>query len=186
MHIIVWRIELTRASGCIRQALIVAMVAPSIVIAAICKHLAEHKDLQKLLREDPSNIPTAIEEFVRMYTPYRGFARTAVCPVTMSGQLIPEKEPITITYAAANRDPSHFENPDQFIMNRENINSHLGFGRGRHRCAGMTLARMMLKVVIQTLLKNTTDFELDGEPEYARLPEIGMIGCPMKFYSSPR
>jgi cytochrome P450 len=47
-----------------------------------------------------------------------------------------------MTYAAANRDPEVFENPNSFILNRENISSHLGFGRGRHRCAGMPLARM--------------------------------------------
>lgn len=160
------------------------MVAPSIVIAAICKHLAEHKDLQAQLRNDPSLLPAAIEEFVRLYTPYRGFARTSICPVTLSGTEVPEKEPITVIYAAANRDPTHFAEPEKFVMNRDNIHTHLGFGRGRHRCAGMALARMMLKVVLQTLLENTTDFEIDGEPEFARLPELGMIGCPMKFYTS--
>jgi cytochrome P450 len=47
-----------------------------------------------------------------------------------------------MTYAAANRDPEVFEEPDAFILNRENIKLHLGFGKGRHRCAGMPLARM--------------------------------------------
>ncbi|KAF2105622.1 cytochrome P450 [Lophiotrema nucula] len=110
-----------------------------------------------------------LEEFVRLYTPYKGFARTAVCPVTLSGTVVPEKEPTT------------FDAPNQFNMDRENINTQLGFGRGRHRCAGMALARMMLKVVLQVFLKNRIDFEIDGEPEFARVPEICMIGCPMKF-----
>lgn len=170
------------SSGCIRQALIVAMVAPPIVMAAICKHLSKDKDLQNSLRHDSSLIPGAIEEFVRLYTPYRGFSRTAVHPVTISGQLIPPEEPITMTYAAANRDPEVFPNPSEFVMNRENITAHLGFGRGKHRCAGMPLARMVMKIFLKVLLKRTSDFEICGELEFARLPELGMISCPLKLY----
>ena len=157
------------------------MVAPAIVIAAMTRHLANDKDLQKQLRNDPSLIPAAIEEFVRLYTPYRGFARTAVCPVTISGQDIPPREPIALTYAAANRDPKQFPDPDKFILHRENINTHLGFGRGKHRCAGMVFARMMLRVFLQTMFNHTTDFDMDGPPDFARLPELGMIGCPVRF-----
>jgi cytochrome P450 len=164
--------------------LIVAMVAPPIVMSAITKHLSEDKKLQQELREDESLIPAALEEFIRMYTPYRGFSRTAVCPMSISGQLVPEKEPITVTYAAANRDPTQFENPNEFIMGRENIATHLGFGRGRHRCAGMPLARMMLKIFLEVLLRNTKDFDIDGELEFARLPELGIISCPVKFVTS--
>jgi cytochrome P450 len=157
------------------------MVAPSILNCAMVKHLGEDKELQNKLRANPELISAAVEEFVRLYTPYRGFARTALRPTEISGQIVPTGEPITITYAAANRDPAQFEQPDQFILNRENINSHLGFGRGRHRCAGMALARMMLKVFLEVLLRKTSDFEVDGECEFARLPEVGMISCPMKF-----
>jgi cytochrome P450 len=72
----------------------------------------------------------------------RGFARTASCEVELHGRLIRPGEPVTMTYAAANRDPEVFENPNEFIMNRHNITSHLAFGRGPHRCAGMPLARV--------------------------------------------
>jgi cytochrome P450 len=66
-------------------------------------------------------------------------------------------------------------------MDRENISSHLGFGRGRHRCAGMVLARMMLRIYLETLLDKTKDFDVDGEVHYARLPELGVTSCPIKF-----
>lgn len=157
------------------------MVAPSIIIAAICKHLSEDKMLQNELRSKPELLPAAVEEFIRLYTPYRGFSRTAVCPVKLSGCEIPAEEPITMTYAAANRDPNQFPDPAKFIMNRENITSHLGFGRGKHRCAGMPLARMAIRVVLKIILNSTKDFEIDGPVEYARLPEVGMISCPLKF-----
>src|ERR1700761_3376493 len=168
-------------SGAVRQALIVAMIAPSLIMGAITRHLSTHKDLQQQLRADNSLLPAAVEEFIRLYTPYRGFARTAIHDVTFSGQLIPADEPLTLTYASANRDPDQFPNPEEFILDRENINTHLGFGRGKHRCAGMPLARLALKKYLEVLLRRTKDFEMDGEPEYARLPEIGLIGCPMRF-----
>lgn len=66
-------------------------------------------------------------------------------------------------------------------MDRENITTHLGFGRGKHCCAGMPLARLALKKYPEVLLKSTVDFDVDGECEFARLPEIGLIACPMRF-----
>lgn len=68
-------------------------------MAGICKHLSEDKQLQQELRENEDLIPAALEEFIRLYVPYRGFSRTAVCPVTIGGQLVPDKEPMTVTYA---------------------------------------------------------------------------------------
>jgi cytochrome P450 len=157
------------------------MVAPAIIIAAMTRHLCRDKELQQRLRGDPSLIPAAVEEFVRLYTPYRGFSRTAVCPVTIHGQNINPEEPIAMTYAAANRDPAQFKDPDKFILNRENIQTHIGFGRGKHRCVGMVFGRMMLRVFLQVLFRQTEDFNMNGDPEYARLPEVGMIGCPVRF-----
>ncbi|KAL4898079.1 cytochrome P450 [Aspergillus ambiguus] len=128
--------------GALRQSLVVGMVAPPILFGDICNHLSEDKKLQAELRSNPSLIPGAIEEFVRLYVPYRGFCRTPSRDITLHDRVILRGEPIIMTYAAANRDPTVFESPDTFILNRPNIMSHLGFGRGRHRCAGMPLARM--------------------------------------------
>lgn len=108
-----------------------SMVAPPILISAICNHLGKDKDLQNQLRTQPDLQQAAIEEFIRLYTPYRGFARTSIHEVTISGQVIQKEDPITMTYAAGNRDPDVFPEPDKFILNRSNITSHLGFGRGR-------------------------------------------------------
>jgi cytochrome P450 len=120
------------------------MVAPPLPIGAICNHLSKDRDLQSQLRSDLSLIPAAAEEFIRLYTPYRGFCRTPSTEVTLHGRDIEAGEPITLSYAAANRDPSDFPEPDKFILNRENLTSHLGFRRGRHRCVGMPLARMLV------------------------------------------
>lgn len=118
------------------------VVAPPILIGSICKHLSEDKDLQQKLRNDESLIPAAMEEFLRLYSPYRGFARTVSEPVELHGITIQPNEPVTICYSAANRDPEVFGSPEDFVLHRENIAAHMGFGRGRHRCAGMPLARL--------------------------------------------
>jgi cytochrome P450 len=87
-------------------------------------------------------IPAAVEEFVRLYTPYRGFTRTTSKDVELHGRLIRPGEPITMTYASVNRDPSVFPYPEKFILNRKNVTAHLGFGKGCHRCVSMPLARL--------------------------------------------
>jgi cytochrome P450 len=112
------------------------------MMGGICNHLSKDQQLQQQLREDPSLIPAAIEEFVRLFSPYRGFARTVSKEITMHGQTIRLGVPISLTYSAANRDPAVFDDPHRFVLNRPNIAMHLGFGRGRHRCAGQPLAKL--------------------------------------------
>jgi cytochrome P450 len=63
------------------------MIAPTIVIGSISKHLAEDKELQQRLRENPEEIPAAVEEFIRLYVPYRSFSRTVSEPVEICGQV---------------------------------------------------------------------------------------------------
>ncbi|KAK7186892.1 putative cytochrome P450 [Paraphaeosphaeria sporulosa] len=167
----------------LRQCLVVGMVAPPILFGNMATHLAQDKALQNRLRENPELIPSAVEEFVRLYVPYRGFSRTASSPVELHGRTLNPGEPITMTYAAANRDPEVFSNPHEFVLGRENVSKHLGFGRGRHRCAGMPLARMALQVGLKVMLENSQDWDLDGELQYAKMPEMGIISCPVRIIS---
>jgi cytochrome P450 len=167
--------------GTIRQVLVVGIIAPTIVVGSIAVHLARHPDLQQQLRADPSLMPRAIEEFLRLYTPYRGFARTANRDVDIHGRCIRQGEPIALLYASANRDEAVFEHADQFDMNRPNIDEHLAFGMGPHMCAGMPLARLELRIAIEELLKCAPGFELAGEPTQTRFPEIGALSVPLRF-----
>lgn len=128
--------------GCVRQSLVVGMVAPPLMLGGICNHLSKDQELQQKLREDPSLIPAAIEEFVRLFSPYRGFARTVSKEIELHGKTITPGVPVSITYSAANRDPTVFENPHEFVLHRPNIAMHMGFGRGRHRCVGQPLATL--------------------------------------------
>lgn len=167
--------------GTVRQVLVVGMVAPMVMIGNICVHLSRDQALQQQLRADPSLIPAAIEEFLRLYTPYRGFARTAVCPVDMGGRTIPPAEAIALIYASANRDETVFPEPDKFILDRPNIAQHLAFGRGPHNCPGVHLGRMQLRVALEEILGSTSAFDLDGPVTVSRWPEIGALSVPLRF-----
>ncbi|KAK8052298.1 hypothetical protein PG993_003683 [Apiospora rasikravindrae] len=168
--------------GCLRQSLVVGVVAPPILLGSIGRHLSHDKALQQNLRADESLIPAALEEFLRLYSPYRGFARTVARDVQLHGCTVRPGEPVTLHYTSANRDPDVFERPDDFVLHRDNVAMHLGFGRGRHRCVGMPLARLAVETVMRVILRNTKDFEVDGPLEYSRMPELGSISCPMRFF----
>ena len=104
--------------GTIRQFIVVGMIAPSVFIGAMVIHLAEHEDVQQQLRADPSLIPAAVDEYLRLLTPYRGFARTPTRDVVVRGRLIPKDEPVAVVFASANRDEDVFPDPDRFILHR--------------------------------------------------------------------
>ena len=165
----------------IRQVLVVGLMAPPPLFGAIVIHLIRHPDLQQYLRENPQRIPAAVEEFIRLYSPYRGFARTTTRDVELHGRTIPEGDPVTMVYASANRDERVFADPDTFQFDRPNIARHLGFGKGAHQCAGSGLVRLEMKIFLEELLARTSGMALDGELEMTRLPELGPTSTPVRF-----
>jgi cytochrome P450 len=167
-------------AGCVRQVLVVGLVAPPIVMGSIAVHLARDQELQDQLRRNLDLIPEALEEFLRLYTPYRGFARTAREPVELHGRTIQPGEAIALVFASANRDERVFDAPHEFRLGRPNIRQHIAFGRGPHMCAGMPLARQQLRIALVELLTQTRSFELAGEIEMSGMPEIGPIAVPLR------
>ncbi len=172
--------------GCVRQVLVVGIIAPTVMIGSIGVHLSRHPELQQRLRAAPDLIPAALEEFLRLYTPYRGFARTANRDIEMHGCPIRKGEPIALVYASANRDEEVFERADEFILHRPNINQSLAFGRGPHNCPGAALARLELRIALEELLGRTRHFEVDGPIIPTRMPEIGVLSVDVKFSARER
>jgi cytochrome P450 len=164
--------------GTIRQFIVVGMVAPCVFIGSMVVHLAEHRELQARLRADPSLVPAAVQEYLRLLTPYRGFARTPTRDVEIGGRVIRKDEPIALVYASANRDESVFDDPHEFVLDRPNINRHLAFGAGPHRCAGAPLATLMLEVVLEELLARTSSIAVDGDVTMTGWPEWGTLSVP--------
>lgn len=167
--------------GTVRQVLVVGIVAPMVMIGSIAMHLAEHPDLLTQLREEPERLDAAVEEFLRLYSPYRGFARTPKQDICLHGRQILAGEPIALTYASANRDESVFPNPHEFVWDRPNLSEHLAFGRGPHFCAGAHLARLELKLALQTITQTVRSIKIVGPVQYCPYPEIGPYQVPAEW-----
>ncbi|MCC6630509.1 MAG: cytochrome P450 [Gammaproteobacteria bacterium] len=168
--------------GTIRQVLVVGIIAPTVMIGSIAVHLSRDQELQQHLREHPELAEAATEEFLRLYTPYRGFARTAVSDVTLNGRTIPAGEPIALVYASANRDEDVFEDASSFRLDRPNMKESVAFGRGPHMCPGAPMARLQMRVALEELLAHTPrGFSLAGDIVPTRFPEIGALRVPLKF-----
>jgi cytochrome P450 len=167
--------------GCVRQVLMVGIVAPTVMIGSMGIHLSRDQALQQKLRADPTLWPAALEELLRLYTPYRGFARTASQDVEVRGCPIHKNQPIALVYASANRDEEVFPNPNDFIIDRPNMSDSLAFGRGPHNCPGAALGRLELRIAMEELLARTSRFEVAGPVRPTRMPEIGALSVPMVF-----
>ncbi|MGJ7923285.1 cytochrome P450 [Neobacillus sp. LXY-4] len=113
--------------------------------------LLNNREQLTLLRENPTLIESAVEEFLRFESPTQLTARVATETIELNGTIIQQGEQVYILLGAANRDPRQFKNPNQLDITR-NPNPHLAFGAGSHFCIGSTLARMEAQIAIQTLL----------------------------------
>lgn len=122
-------------------------------------HLASHPEDRQRLVDDPSLIPTAVEEFLRAYAPVT-MAREVVAETVVGEQTVLPGEKVLLTFPSANRDPALFEDPAEVRIDREQ-NRHLAFGLGIHRCLGSNLARMELRVAIECWLEHIPVFALD-------------------------
>ena len=133
------------------------------LIGSAIRILAERPDLQRELRVHPALVPAFVEEVLRVESPFRFHPRFTTGPVELGGVELPSGALVALVWAAANRDESVFERPDDIILDRRNAGSHLGFGRGVHHCVGAALARLEARVVVRRMLERTTHFELDPE-----------------------
>ena len=124
--------------------------------------LLKFPDELQNLRDKPSNIPNAIQEMFRFEPPLPFFHRHALSETTIRGHVFPAGTTFGLLYGAANRDSSQFDAPDKFVAERS-PNRHLAFGLGAHLCLGNNLARLNMKVILETLLQHFSQIELVDE-----------------------
>ncbi|MGI3781753.1 MAG: cytochrome P450/oxidoreductase, partial [Janthinobacterium lividum] len=129
------------------------------------KLLAENPDQRALLQRDPSLIPDAIEEALRLITPLQLTARTTSRDVTVRGVTIPAGGRVVLIPGAANRDERQFADPDRFDITRGR-SRHLGFGEGVHGCLGAPLARLEARIALEEALPVLGDYELAAAPTF--------------------
>jgi cytochrome P450 len=125
--------------------------------------IMEDREQLRLLLEDPSLIPAAVEESLRMFPAFAHFRRTATCDTELGGQTIREGEKVVMWYVSSNRDASRYEDPDRFDVRRKSEHQAFGAG-GRHFCLGTALARLELTIMFEETLKRFPAIELAGSP----------------------
>ncbi len=160
--------------GALRQFLLVGIIAPTTFIGSMAVHLSRHPDHHAHLRANPSLIPDATEELLRLYTPYRGFARTARKDTELGGRQIKAGDPLAVVFTSANRDGAVFEDPDEYRLDRPSRDL-LTFGRGPHMCPGSPLARLLLREVLRQITAKTGHLTLTSDIDMTRWPEYGPL-----------
>jgi cytochrome P450 len=131
------------------------------MIANAALHLLTHPGELDLVRADPGLIPAAIEESLRLEPAAAVVDRYATRDALLGGVRIPAGEQVTVSIAAANRDPAVFAEPDRYEVRRANASRHLAFAHGPHFCLGAHLARLEARVAIETLLDQLPALRLD-------------------------
>ncbi|HEX4806425.1 MAG TPA: cytochrome P450 [Conexibacter sp.] len=117
------------------------------------------------LVEDPSLIPSAVEESLRMFPAFAHFRRTATRDVELGGQEIRAGDKVVMWYVSSNRDETRYEDPDRFDARRNPEHQAFGAG-GRHYCLGTALARLELRILFEETLVRYPQMELAGRPEH--------------------
>jgi beta-dihydromenaquinone-9 omega-hydroxylase len=151
------------------------------MLSGLLLTLAQHPDLYARLREHPELIPAAIEEQLRFVAPVQGFYRTATRDYTVGANTIPAGARVLLLFAAANRDPRHYDNPDTFDLDR-NPTDHLAFGGGVHFCLGAPLTRLEGARVFSQLLPRIEAIRLTGDYRYLDNPTMrGLEHLPLEL-----
>jgi len=145
--------------GSLRLLLIAGIDTTWSAIGASLWHLAKTPADRDRLIAEPELMPTAIEEFLRAYSPVT-MAREVIKETEISGCPVKPGNMVLLSFPAANRDPAVFPDADKVVIDRKE-NRHAAFGLGIHRCVGSNLARMEMTVAIEEWLKRIPDFRLD-------------------------
>jgi cholest-4-en-3-one 26-monooxygenase len=127
--------------------------------------LMEDDEQRQLVLDDPSLIPNAVEESLRMFPAFAHFRRTATRDAELHGQKIKAGDKVVMWYASSNRDETRFTDPDRFELRRTEEHQAFGAG-GRHFCLGTALARLELRILIEETLKRYPKIALDERPAY--------------------
>jgi cytochrome P450 len=127
--------------------------------------LDRHPDQFARLTASPDLIPNMVAETIRWQTPLSYMRRTAKVDTQLQGQQIKAGDKVVMWYVSGNRDERHFSRPDDYIIDRADVRSHLSFGFGIHRCMGNRLAELQLKILWEEILDRFARIEVVGEAE---------------------
>jgi cytochrome P450 len=149
--------------------------------------MCNQPEITARLAQQPELIPKAIEEFLRLETPFIAEARTALRDTEIDGHRITKGDKVLIYWTSTGRDEDEFPEPDVFTLDRPR-NRHLAFGAGIHRCAGSNLARMNMRIALAEILARLPDLKLEDGADihyhttFTRAP----AALPITFTPGPR
>lgn len=132
--------------------------------------LADRPGIQQQLRENPQLLSSFIEETLRFESPFRGHYRHVWRDTTLGGVEVPAGAHLLLMWGAANRDPTHFVDPNEFRLDRASAKGHVSFGKGVHFCVGAALARLEAHIVLRMLLERTSWIDATDVGEW--LPSV--------------
>lgn len=140
------------------------------LIGNAVRMLADDPSLQEQVRADHGLIESFIEEAVRLESPFRGHYRQVRRDCELGGVTLTAGTTAFLLWSSANRDPAEFDRPDEVVLGRRLIRSHLAFGRGIHHCVGAPLARLETLCSLERLLQDTSWFSLadDDRPRWEK------------------
>jgi cytochrome P450 len=136
--------------------------------------LMENPEERRILLSDPSLVPSAVEESLRMFPAFAHFRRTATRDTELNGQPIREGEKVVMWYVSSNRDATRYEDPDRFDVRRNPEHQAFGAG-GRHFCLGTALARLELQILLEETLKRYPAMEPAGTPTVVESPFLNQL-----------
>jgi cytochrome P450 len=148
----------------------------------IFAHLASDEALRRRLTDSPELMPRAVEEFVRLYPLVIQDGRLVMRDIDFHGLALKKGDVLWLGVGSANRDPRKFPHPDEFDLDRPNLNHHLGFAAGPHRCLGMHLARHELVIALQEWHKRIPDYTLPAGTELReRGGQLTLVHLPLRW-----
>jgi cytochrome P450 len=127
--------------------------------------LTEYPDQYRKLRENPALLDSFVPEVIRWQTPLAHMRRTALQDFELGGKTIKKGDKIVMWYVSGNRDEESIDRPYEFIIDRARPRTHLSFGFGIHRCIGMRLAELQLKIIWEEIFKRFDKIEVVGQPK---------------------
>jgi cytochrome P450 len=157
-----------------------------LAVASTIYLLARHPDQKAAVIADPTLIPAAFRETLRLFQPTNMLARRARADFELGGRTIRAGDNLLLIYASANRDETRFADPDRFNIFRDGPRD-LSFGIGAHVCLGASLAPVAAKIMIEELLAMTGDYELNEDGCARSYGEflLGFTRVPIHFRPRP-
>lgn len=137
--------------------------------------MTEFPDQRAMVLDDPALIPRMSEEALRMVSPVMHMRRTATADTELNGQQIAKDEKVVLWYGAANRDPDIFPDPNTFNMMRDNVDKHIAFGHGVHKCLGSRIAKMQLRMSFERIFDRFPNIHWTGQQKIAPNPLVHAI-----------